>query len=76
MAGFVGHYVFGYVQDLWGRKPAFFVYLLVQCVFGMATAFASNFTMWMVCRFGVGFTVPAILGTPYVLGRVGRVKRE
>jgi MFS transporter, OCT family, solute carrier family 22 (organic cation transporter), member 4/5 len=33
----------------------------------VATAFAKDFTTWMVLRVGVGFTVPAILGTPYVL---------
>jgi predicted MFS family arabinose efflux permease len=50
-----------------GRRPAFFTYLAIQCVFGVATAFAKDFTTWMVLRVGVGFTVPAILGTPYVL---------
>jgi hypothetical protein len=51
-----------------GRRPAFFIYLFVECFFGVATAFAQDFVTWSVFRFGVGFTVPAILGTPYVLG--------
>jgi MFS family permease len=68
IGGLIGNYIFGYVQDGVGRKPAFFIYLFIQCVFGTATAFAQNFTTWVVCRVGVGFTVPAILGTPYVLG--------
>ncbi|KAJ3635442.1 hypothetical protein MTP99_008350 [Tenebrio molitor] len=67
IGGLIGNYIFGYVQDGVGRKPAFFIYLFIQCVFGTATAFAQNFTTWVVCRVGVGFTVPAILGTPYVL---------
>lgn len=68
IGGLIGNYIFGYVQDRVGRKPAFFVYLLIQCAFGMATAFAHSFLVWTIFRIGVGFTVPAILGTPYVLG--------
>lgn len=30
--------------------------------------------MWTVFRVGVGFTVPAILGTPYVLGKIQYLK--
>lgn len=69
VGGLVGNYIFGYVQDGIGRKPAFFIYLFIQCVFGIATTFANNFLWWTVLRVGVGFTVPAILGTPYVLGK-------
>ncbi|VEN36260.1 unnamed protein product [Callosobruchus maculatus] len=66
-SGLVGNYIFGYIQDGVGRKPAYFIYLLIQCIFGTATAFASNYVMWVIFRIGVGFTVPAILGTPYVM---------
>lgn len=68
-SGLVGNYIFGYIQDGMGRKPAYFIYLLIQCIFGMLTVFSSNYWMWSVSRIGVGFTVPAILGTPYVLGK-------
>ncbi|KAJ8912957.1 hypothetical protein NQ315_000012 [Exocentrus adspersus] len=76
-SGLIGNYIFGYIQDTKGRKLAFFIYLLIQCVFGMATAFAHNYYVWTACRIGVGFTVPAILGTPYVLAieLVGSKKR-
>ncbi|KAL1518058.1 hypothetical protein ABEB36_001739 [Hypothenemus hampei] len=66
-SGLIGNYIFGYIQDGCGRKPAYFIYLLIQCVFGVATAMANNFFVWTLFRIGVGFTVPAILGTPYVL---------
>ncbi|XP_066250643.1 beta-alanine transporter isoform X1 [Euwallacea similis] len=66
-SGLIGNYIFGYVQDGLGRKPAFFIYLIVQCLFGVATALADSFLVWVLMRVGVGFTVPAILGTPYVL---------
>ncbi|KAH1002886.1 hypothetical protein HUJ04_008920 [Dendroctonus ponderosae] len=66
-SGLAGNYIFGHVQDGLGRKPAYFIYLLIQCVFGIATSLAPNFYIWVLLRMGVGFTVPAILGTPYVL---------
>lgn len=68
VGGLIGNLVFGYILDGLGRKPAFFIFLFIQCVFGIATAFANNFITWLILRIGVGFTVPAILGTPYVLG--------
>ncbi|KAG5894385.1 hypothetical protein JTB14_015662 [Gonioctena quinquepunctata] len=66
-SGLIGNYIFGYVQDGMGRKPAYFIFLFIECVFGIATAFAENYATWAIFRLGVGFTVPAILGTPYVL---------
>ncbi|CAB3220385.1 unnamed protein product [Arctia plantaginis] len=67
VGGIVGNYIFGYLQDSFGRKPAFFIYLLIECIFGVATAFAQNYIIWIIYRIGVGFTVPAIMTTPYVL---------
>ncbi|XP_053606652.1 beta-alanine transporter [Plodia interpunctella] len=67
VGGIIGNYIFGYLQDSIGRKPSFFIYLLIECIFGVATAFAPNYIVWLICRFGVGFTVPAIMATPYVL---------
>lgn len=71
VGGIVGNYIFGYIQDSFGRKPAFFIYLLIECIFGVATAFAQNYIIWIIYRIGVGFTVPAIMTTPYVLGEYG-----
>ncbi|KAL1129045.1 hypothetical protein AAG570_013577 [Ranatra chinensis] len=68
LGGLVGNYIFGYLQDSIGRRPSFFIYLFIECFFGIATAFAQDFLTWTAFRIGVGFTVPAILGTPYVLG--------
>ena len=51
-----------------GRRPAFFIYLMIESVFSIATAYATSFYIWLACRIGVGFTVPAIMGTPYVMG--------
>ncbi len=52
-----------------GRRPAFFIYLLIETVAGVATALAPNFPSWLVFRIGVGFTIPAIMGTPMIMGQ-------
>ncbi|KAJ6647535.1 Beta-alanine transporter [Pseudolycoriella hygida] len=67
VGGLIGNYVFGYLQDYWGRRPSFFVYLFLEVVACVLSAFAWNFPSWMVFRFIVGLTVPAILASPYVL---------
>ncbi|KAK5642295.1 hypothetical protein RI129_008462 [Pyrocoelia pectoralis] len=67
IGGLIGNYIFGYVQDRLGRKSAFFIYLLIQTVFGLATVLANSFVVWVIFRFGVGFTIPSILATPSIL---------
>ncbi|XP_076054880.1 beta-alanine transporter isoform X2 [Oratosquilla oratoria] len=77
VGGLIGNYIFGFIQDGLGRRPAFFMYLTILCVFGLATAWAPTFNWWLACRIGVGFTVPAIMSTPFVLSieLVGPTKR-
>ncbi|XP_013099687.2 beta-alanine transporter isoform X1 [Stomoxys calcitrans] len=77
IGGLLGNYVFGYLQDMWGRRPSFYAYLLLEIVACAASAFAWNFEMWLGLRFVVGLTVPAILASPYVLAieMVGPEKR-
>lgn len=69
VGGLFGNYIFGYLQDYWGRKPSFFVYLLLEIVACALSAIAWNFESWLVFRTLVGLTVPAILASPYVLGK-------
>lgn len=67
--GLIGNYVFGYLQDYWGRRPSYYVYLALEIVSCVLSTFAWNFYSWLVFRFLVGLTVPAILSSPYVLGK-------
>ncbi|KAH8277856.1 hypothetical protein KR018_008709 [Drosophila ironensis] len=67
IGGLLGNYVFGYLVDLWGRRPSFYAYLLLEVAACAASAFAWNYYTWLGLRFVVGLTVPAILSSPYVL---------
>lgn len=66
-AGLIGNYVFGYLQDHWGRKPSYFAYLFLQISGGFFGAFSWNFESWLFFRCVVGLTIPAILTSPYVI---------
>ncbi|XP_037951042.1 beta-alanine transporter-like, partial [Teleopsis dalmanni] len=67
IGGLLGNYVFGYLQDFWGRRPSFYLYLILEITACAASAFAWNYYSWLGMRFVVGWTVPAILASPYVL---------
>lgn len=66
-SGLIGNYVFGYLQDQWGRKPSYFTYLFIQITGGFLSAFSWNFPSWLFFRTIVGLTIPAILTSPYVI---------
>ncbi|KAK6169539.1 hypothetical protein SNE40_020577 [Patella caerulea] len=79
MAGrFVGSLGFGVFADLLGRKVALMVGLVLQIAVSFATAFAPNFTVFMVCRFFVGFASSGTFmsGFVIVMELVGPSKRS
>jgi MFS transporter, OCT family, solute carrier family 22 (organic cation transporter), member 4/5 len=67
ISGLVGNYIFGYLQDYYGRKPSFYIYLIFEIVSCALSSLTWSFASWLVLRFMVGLTVPAILASPYVL---------
>ncbi|XP_063704747.1 beta-alanine transporter [Culicoides brevitarsis] len=78
VGGLIGNYIFGYLQDSWGRRPSFYTYLMIEVVACALSAVAPNFVIWLALRVVVGLTVPAILASPYVLAieLVGPDKRS
>lgn len=74
VGGLVGNYLYGFLQDYWGRRPSFFVYLFLEIVACALSSMTWNFTSWLIFRVVVGFTVPAILSSPYVLGNVIQIE--
>lgn len=69
VGGLLGNYLYGFLQDYWGRRPSFFVYLFLEIVACALSSMTWNFVSWLIFRVIVGFTVPAILASPYVLGK-------
>lgn len=67
ISGLIGNYIFGYLQDYYGRKPSFYIYLILEIASCALSAFTWSFESWIALRFIVGLTVPAILASPYVL---------
>jgi MFS family permease len=60
---FIGALVSGKISDTHGRKPVFVVGSLLVCVFSVASAFANNFTTFLILRalngFGIGISIPS-----------------
>ena len=58
----IGAFVFGRLADRIGRRPVLMMAVLVDACFGIASAFAPDFTWLLVLRFltgiGVGGTLP------------------
>lgn len=77
VGGLLGNYVFGYLQDFWGRKPSFYLYLFLEIISCILSSLAWSYTSWITFRILVGLTIPAILASPYVLAieLVGPEKR-
>ncbi|CAJ1052324.1 solute carrier family 22 member 7-like [Xyrichtys novacula] len=60
MGVMVGAAVFGYLSDRFGRKSMLLVSYIVSAVFGIASAFSFNYTMFAVMRFFTGFGISGI----------------
>ncbi|CAG0879578.1 unnamed protein product [Cyprideis torosa] len=67
VGGIIGVYLFGTIADKLGRRIAFFLCLGTELLAGMVTALCPNFTSWLVCRFFVGLTIPAIYQIPFII---------
>lgn len=51
----VGTLTFGFLGDHWGRRPAFLMACFFIIVFGLLTAFATDYASLLGIRFMVGF---------------------
>ncbi|XP_040891092.1 solute carrier family 22 member 7-like [Toxotes jaculatrix] len=60
MGVMLGAAVFGYLSDRFGRKRTLLLSYVTTTVFGFASAFSYNFTMFAVMRFFTGFGISGI----------------
>jgi MFS family permease len=51
----VGTLTFGFLGDHWGRRPTFLMACIFISVFGVLTAFATDYASLLGIRFMVGF---------------------
>ncbi|AWP04906.1 putative organic cation transporter protein-like [Scophthalmus maximus] len=64
----VGSVVFGAMADRHGRRFVLLLSIALQTVFGVAVAFAPNFTVYVILRFVVGATISGVIINAFVLG--------
>ncbi|XP_073319097.1 solute carrier family 22 member 13 [Pagrus major] len=64
----VGSVVFGAMADRYGRRFILLLSIALQTVFGVAVAFAPNFTVYVILRFLVGTTISGVIINAFVLG--------
>jgi len=63
----VGSVVFGYLADMFGRKPIMLVSLIAHILLSFATAFSPSFIVYVIFRFLDGFALQGAFASAYVL---------
>lgn len=73
----VGSIGFGQLSDKCGRKPVFFVSLLIQVSFGILAGIAPDYLTYIIVRFIIGATTSGVFLVAYVIAMemVGPKKR-
>ncbi|KAJ9601405.1 hypothetical protein L9F63_000429, partial [Diploptera punctata] len=72
-----GSIIFGDLSDRFGRRPIFFISLVLQVVFGVLAAVVPEYYTFMVCRLIIGSTTSGVFLVAYVIAMemVGPSKR-
>ena len=68
IGGPIGVYVFGMINDRYGRRFSYFSCLGTLLIGSFITAFSTNFGMWAFSRIIVGLTIPAVYQIPFIIG--------
>lgn len=64
---FLGALIWGMIADRWGRRKVFLLTVLLDAVFGIASALAPSFGLLIAFRFLTGFAVGGTLPVDYSL---------
>lgn len=65
----LGSIVFGDLSDRIGRKPIFFLSLVIQVIFGVLAAISPEFWTYTVSRCVVGMSTSGVFLVAYVIGK-------
>lgn len=63
----LGSIIFGQMSDKMGRKPVFFINLVLQVIFGLAAGIAPEYITFTISRVVVGATTSGVFLVAYVL---------
>ena len=69
VGGTIGSIVAGRIADSWGRKPALFVFLTAMITGSFAAISPPNYLAYIIMRFVVGLSFPAVFNTAFLIGR-------
>ena len=64
----LGSMIFGYLSDKYGRRPIFFISLVIQLIGGIIVGVAPNFVTYVIFRSIVGSTTSGVFLVAYVIG--------
>lgn len=70
----IGSFVFGSLSDKYGRRPIFFITLVLQVVSGILVAVAPEYITHVVARILLGSSLTGEFLVIYVLGKLKKVK--
>jgi len=66
----IGSFLFGDLSDRFGRRPIFFISIVLQVVFGILAGIAPDFWTFVLSRMVVGASTSGIFLVGYVIGTV------
>nr|XP_021004449.2 carcinine transporter [Parasteatoda tepidariorum]XP_042897281.1 carcinine transporter [Parasteatoda tepidariorum] len=56
-------------MNRYGKRVSFFLFLAIQCLFGIVTAISPDFAYFIVLRFFVGISSSAVISSPFALAQ-------
>lgn len=65
-----GSMIFGALSDKFGRRPIFFLSLVIQLVGGILVAISPEFISYVIFRLIVGSTTSGVFLVAYVIGKI------
>lgn len=69
IGGPIGVYLFGVLNDRYGRRFSYFSCLATLLFGSFITSASMNFSMWAFSRIIVGLTIPAVYQIPFIIGK-------
>lgn len=64
----IGSYVFGDLSDRFGRRPTFFISLVIQLIGGLLAAISPEYITFVLARILIGASTSGVFLVAYVIG--------